>query len=872
MKKILFIISAMFLLCNTAFAQISEEQMKADLALKGIVLPPGELKALMKKNEEQKNNTKPSTMESQKLPGTVQEDKTNKPTGKDEGQELTSEEKADAKNLRALRDAKDIKREREEDVEKAKKQLAKDLDKNTRKIISKGGTLEEAISESVDKTSDEKKVGGGRVFGHQLFRDKQLTMFRATDGIKATDDYVLDVGDEISVNVWGRAEFSGIVQVVQDGYLKFNSSIFPRIYVKGMKWGNVKEKIVSQFGRSFAFSDKTQIDMQINHSRTIFVNIVGEVINPGSYTISSINTAPNALVAADGPNNNGSVRQIKISTAGKPDRILDLYEFLFSPKTNQDFQLQNNDYIYVPPLGRTVALTGAFNRPATYELLPTENLTALMKWSGGPKYNAYKNLVQVYRYENQKKILIDINLNDLVAKGEDFPLKDGDRIDMNNLDEADFYTNYAEISGAVKLPGSYAIEEGKTRISDFIDKAMLTPDAFKNNIYLRRINTKDYSSLYYRVDADEIMKNRNSSNNMLLNSKDQIMVFSLSSFRSEYEVSIDGAVRKPLTVPLTTNLTLRDVLFNAGGLKFEADNTRVEVSRVKIDKTHPERPSAVTVSRFTLQDSTLFAKQNDSIASFLMQPYDKVYVRYVPNIEYIKTITLSGEILYPGTYTLTTRDDRISTLIERAGGITNYAYTRGAIITRDDPSLGTIILDLDKALKDTKSPFNYLLKDGDVVSIPRTKDNMVSIEGALDYMLVKEEIAAINSGRLSMAFQPGKNPRYYIDEYGGGVDRKVKGRYFLTKIKYQNGAVRKTKHFLGLITKFPKVEPGCVMYVGTKAARKRGGGDTAKPTEQAPVAATGEKKDWFEMFIKISTISTSLITTIFTLSKLSTLK
>jgi polysaccharide biosynthesis/export protein len=817
----------------------------------------------------------------------------------------------------------------------AEEKAATDIQQNVEQAIQEGKSAQEAVSDAIQKTKEEVQLPPGRVYGHHLYRQRNVTTITNGINIKAPDTYILGVGDEISVNVWGRTAFSGVQSVSQDGYVKFGD--MPRLYLKGLSYKQAQEKVTNSIERGGYNLSGSQIAITLNYTRTITVNVVGEVINPRSYTISAINTAINALAAANGPTNIGSVRNIRISSSGKPDRTLDLYKFLLNPLKSEEFFITNNDYVFVPPIGKVVDISGAIRRPLGYELLETENLKALLEWAGGLDANALKSNVQIRRFENDEIKILTVNLNDLEKSGSDFILKRGDaimipvingstlsptkkvkiqgavvrpnsydlqmneglralinkaeglaentytgniqirRIENNEMKlydislkaldsmksdfpllrgdvvtltaiDGDYYTNYADISGAVKLPGRYQVVEGKTRLSDFLIKAELKDDANLPLIYVSRLQT-NLKRFYYRVNLEEVIKNPTSTDNILLNSKDEIFILSKAGFNENFKVTITGSVRNPGEQPLTANTTLRDVLFRAGGLTLDADRGKIEISRVQVVKG---QLMEIKMKEIALEVSDTLYIQNDSLANFKLQPYDQIAVRRLPGYELLTSMTLAGEVKYPGVYTIISKTERIADVIKRAGGLTAAAEIRDATMTRNVEDAGFVILDLDKALKNKNSPYNYLAKPGDVITVPRARE-MVSIEGAVAY----PEIEIVQ--RISMSYRPGANLTYYIDEYAGGLSREKRGRYYLTSVRYPNGIVRSTKSsFFNLIKKYPEVRPGCVITVGAKSIKQ-------KTTSSGGAVAEKSKVDWED----VTKTAFGTLTSVFTIILLS---
>ncbi len=934
--------------------------------------------------------------------------------------EKTAEAKKDATDITEKK-VEAVKDNAEKKVEAAvKNEIQTEVDKG----LKEGKTEKEAVVEAVEKVTDKTPLKSSSVYGHHLYRTKNISSITNGADVKASDNYELGIGDEISINVWGRAEFSGVFKIGDEGYIKIEK--MPRLYLKGMKYGQAKQKISSTIGSQYNLST-SQIAISLNYSRVISVNIVGEVMEPRTYTLSALNTAVNALAAAEGPSDLGSVRRIQLQRAGKPNRVLDLYKFLLNPMSSEEFFIENGDYIFVPTIGKIVEIQGAVKRPFKYELLPNENLKALLEWSGGVNSNAITSSIQIRRFENErtrimtisldeiqktggdfklqdgdilsiasvdggnpvstKEVLIqgavekpttynilmneglrvligragglkpnanksdvqvrrykndlvqiinvdinklekdstdfllergdavviatidggnvedsksiaikgaiskpgtynlllneglrvligraggilpntytgnfqiqriennetklyDVSLKELDSLRQDFPLKKGDIVTMNAIDP-DYFTNFGEILGAVKLPGRYQIEAGKTRISDFLKKAELREDANTPLVYLSRVQ-KDLSRLYFRISLDEVIENPASSENMLLQSKDELFILSKSILRESFSINVLGAVRSPGEQRYTVNTNLRDAIFRAGGLTFDADHKKIEISRVIIKQGEPVK----TIVKIIEIADTLYIK-NDSIANFKLQPFDQISVRRMPGFELQRYITLNGEVKYPGTYAITSSKERLADVIKRAGGLTEIAAPKDATLVRTQDNVGFVILDLKNALTHKSSYYNYLLKAGDVITIPKARE-LVSVEGAVDYPGIEQV------GRISMTYRPNRGLQYYIQEYAGGLNKEKRGSYYHTQVRYPNGAVKKTKRILWVFNDHPKIQPGCVISVGVKPLEQK---DAKDPNS----TQSKNNDDVIETTMKVFQFAVSALTVILLASKI----
>lgn len=652
----------------------------------------------------------------------------------------------------------------------------------------------------------------GAIFGQDFFRNGNITLFEKVPNAKVSDGYIIGPGDQISVSVYGDvSSYNQSFTVNDDGYIDVYG--IGRIYVQGLTYGATKKLLRQRFD-TYINVAKGNFDVSLTYSKSIKVNIVGEVNNPGSYNIASINTAFNALVAAGGPNDIGSIRNIQVKRDGKVIKTLDIYQFLMNPGTTDDTYLQNNDYIVVMPLGRVVSIQGEVNRPHKYELIPGENLNELIYYAGGLKSTAYKRNVTVKRYTGNENVVLDINFDDIMKSNTNYQVEDGDVVTFQKIPE--IVENVVSIQGSVRFPGTYQLTEG-LRISDVIEKAKgLTYEAYTDRAYLIRKDDK-LNDVYIPFSLKDVIADPNSPFNFKLNKFDVIDVFTKDKFREIFNVQIQGAVKAPGTFPYYKNMTLKDILYYTGGLKVEAANSKIEISRIiNIDQAIQEDIATRVIIETVSVGKNL--EIPDAAESFMLQPYDIIYVRTTPEFELQKTVTLQGEVQYPGPYSILSKTETVADIIERAGGITQYAYVNGATITRSNTT--NTLLFLDKALKDPKSKYNYVVHDGDVISVPKQGD-LVSMKGAIQYPFVGD------AGNVMAPFEKGRTARYYVKHYGKNFHENAERKS--TYIVQPNGYVKRTHNIL-FIHFYPRVKvKGSEIVVPEKPADKE--------TPEAPAPA-----------------------------------
>ena len=702
--------------------------------------------------------------------------------------------------------------------------------------------------EESDKQEEERKIRfnerqeqlpQAKIWGQQLFRDKSIEIFSGNRDIKAIDKYLLGVGDEISVTIWGRTDYSASEPIDEDGYISlsnpYRGTHIPRLYLKGMRFDEARKAIVSRL-KNHMNVNNSQASITLNYSRSVTINITGEVFDPGSYTIPAVNTAFNALVASGGPSQIGSVRNIKVFSSERKVRTLDVYEFIKNPKIADDFFLVNNDYIYIPRAERVVELEGAIERPYFYELIEGEDLLEVIEHAGGLRPDAYQRNIQIIRYENDEEKLIDVDLATLYRSNSNFELKNGDRISIDRIEQA--YANYVTVKGAVRLPGSYEIKSNST-ISEVLIKSGIIRSAIMQKIYVKRLR-EDLSIRYIPINIFDVLKDSTSAENLVLKPFDEIEVKYKADFIDKYNVKIYGAIRQPGDFEYSDSLTLADVLYMANGIKLEATNSIAEISRLKLDEKGNR--TYVVFKELPINSELVI----EGAENFSLEPYDQIFIRKSKDFETPQNIQIDGEIHRPGLYTMQNKEERVLSLISRAGGITEAAFLEGAQLIRRRE--GLVLLDLEKLLDEgEKSRFNYILLPGDRVIIP-THKNLVSIAGRVnhphiketaeielmerdlelaklgtpieqkEYLLDREKAKIKNPLKVNIPFHEGKRANFYIKEYGAGIDRKLGGRKRLVYVRYANGAVKKTKNFL-FFKKYPKVEKGAMVYVDEKEVK-----------------------------------------------------
>ena len=694
--------------------------------------------------------------------------------------------------------------------------------------------------------SDSTTYPKARIYGQDIFRNNELSFFQKALDAKAPENYKVGPGDEISIAVWGYSEFSETIEVDARGYI--NPSSYGRVYVKGLSFKKMRSMLKSKFS-SFLDMKNSEIDVTLSYSRVITVNIVGEVYNPGSYSIPAINTAFNALIAANGPNQLGTVRNIYIKRDGKTVDSLDVYQFLFNPTRSQDIYMQDGDYLFVPPAKHIIEVKGAVNRPYTYEAKNGESVANLIQYAGGLTTNAYADVVTLKRIEYNSMKVNDVHKNHITTT----LVQNGDEIVVNMISNK--LSNVVSVRSSIGVAAEYEYKKGE-KLLDLLNRAKCIDEkTFLEKVYVIRLNT-DRTKTHITVDLAAILEDNNHKDNILLQEYDIVRVLSIDDFDDEFTVSVKGAVRDAGTFDFGDGMSLQDLLLQAGGLSQQAEGSRVEVSRIMdydiaSNKLKPRRAIVKTVK--VGEDLVMSADAQ----SFELQPFDQVFVRNNPDFQAARNVVLDGEVRYPGTYTLLSKDEKISSLINRAGGLTKYAYLDGVKMYRkfevteqedeqnvlseelkerilQNPELAVIYandinntnqkpksifgedektyafdgvyLNLEKALDSKSSKHNLVLVEGDSIIVPKTMD-VVHITGKL---------MNLEGNSISAPHFKSRRANYYVNNFAGGFTKENKKSN--TVVLYPNGIAKKSMNF-GLFSISPRIKKGSTIIVANKAEK-----------------------------------------------------
>ena len=652
------------------------------------------------------------------------------------------------------------------------------------------------------------------VYGRNIFTNDKLS-FEPDLNMATPQNYRLGPGDEIIIDIWGASEDIIRKEISPDGSI--NVPGLGVISLNGMNIADAKEYLKSELSKIYA-DEGNQIQVTLGKTRSIKINVMGEVMVPGTYTLSAFASVFHALYSAGGVTDLGSLRNIKVARNGKTVAEVDVYEYIMQGKTSDDINLQEGDVVIVPTYDAIVKVEGKVKRPMKYEMKENETVSTLLKYAGFFAPNAYKNSVRVVRQEGREYSIATVERDNFGA----FKLMDGDVVSADSI--INRFSNKLEIKGAVYRPGIYEYCESINTVKKLLQQADgLLGDAFTNRAVLYR-QRENLTSEVLPVDVKGILDG--TAEDVELRKNDILFVPSIYDIKNIGNVYISGEVVKPGTYPYADNMTLEDIVITAGGLKDAASLVRVDISRRMKDNkgTHAIDTVGQNFS-FGLKDGFIV----DGEPGFVLEPFDQVFVRRSPGYSEQKNVTVNGEVLYSGEYSLNYKNERLSSLISRAGGLTVFGYARGAKLTRvandheikrmqnviemmrrelgeslanslmlELDSVFTVGIDLEEALKNPGGSADIVLREGDVISVPEMTST-VKINGAV--MMPN-----------TVTYQKGKKVSYYLDQAGGYSQNAKKTKKFII---YMNGEVTKVK------SRSKKVEPGCEIVVPNKVKQNR---------------------------------------------------
>ena len=658
--------------------------------------------------------------------------------------------------------------------------------------------LEDSLKTETQKT---------KVFGRDIFNNRALT-FEPAMNIATPQNYLVGPGDQIIVDVYGASQRTVSETVSPDGTITIPG--YGPIQLAGLSVSAAKEKLRSTLGSRYASS---RINMTVGQTRSILINVMGEVKVPGTYTLSAFATVFHALYMAGGINDLGTLRNIKVFRGGHQISTVDIYDYILNGRMTGNVRLQDNDVIIVGPYDALVEIEGNVKRPMFYEMRKNESVSTLLKYAGGFSGNAYKKSVRLLRKTGRLKSVYNVEEFDMSS----FQVDDGDVVSVDSI--LDRYDNMVEVKGAIFRPGLYQLGNEINSVRSLIQHAEgVTEDAFTNRGVMHRLK-EDRTLEVIPVDVKGILAG--TSPDIPLKNEDVLFIPTQSDLQQQRTLTIHGEVMYPGPYQYADNETLEDLILQAGGLTDAASTAKVDVSRRIVD------PKATTSSKviaktysFSLKDGFVI----DGTPGFVLEPYDEVYVRRSPGYQAQRNITVSGEVLFEGEQTLSSKTQRLTDAIKAAGGVTPEAYVKGARLERrlnDDErarrsfllkqlqsqisgsdsvvmnqlDLGdtyTVGIYLDKALENPGSEYDVVLREGDNLIVPEY-NGTVKISGNVMYP-------------NTVVYHAGKNYKYYINQAGGYGNHAKKSK---TWVIYQNGTMAQVGHGA-------KIEPGCEIVVPTK--------------------------------------------------------
>lgn len=720
-------------------------------------------------------------------------------------------------------------------VEKLKKQgSGQTTDKNT---IAAGREYSETTnggSVTNEKKEDDDEIKS-KVFGAELFKNGNIT-FEPNLRIATPKSYIVGPDDKLIIDLTGDNERSYNLQVSTEGAI--NLEYVGRIMVGGLTIEQATSKIKAAMSKTYPSlkTGRTSVAINLGNIRSIQVTVTGQAVKTGSYTLPSLANVYRALYVSGGPSQNGSFRNIQVIRNNKVIATIDVYDFLLKGIQTGNVRLQDQDVINIPTYDKRVEISGEVKDAAIFEVKPNETLQDVIAFAQGFTADAYTAKIKTFQNTNKERRIRDISASQYAV----YQPKNGDKFVVEAILER--FENRVEIIGAVFRPGIYALDKGLT-LSGLIKKADgITEDAFLNRGYINRLNP-DKTQFFVSFDVAKILSGE--EKDILLTREDKVTINSIFDLREEYTVTIQGEVRAPGTFEYAENIKLEDIIQMAGGLKEGASPNRIEVSR-RIKNNDPNSVSSKTADLFVVNVDENLKVLGDK---FKIQPFDIISVRSSEGYAIQKQVKIEGEVLYPGMYTITSKDYRISDLIKRAGGLTTFAYAEGASLKRPgaekvNPADKNAInnqeeeekkfLNLERVKEknlnspDTAKKIDEKLAQSDLVGInlerilqkPLSRQDLILEEG--DIIRVPKQLQTVKvTGEVlnpnSIVYVPGKSFKQYVNGAGGFTNAALKNRAY---IKYANGSAEAAKKFL-FFNNYPKVKPGAEIMVPVKAEREK---------------------------------------------------
>ena len=684
----------------------------------------------------------------------------------------------------------------------------------------------------VKQLMEEREYNRRKVFGRDIFNNKDLT-FEPNMNIATPQNYRLGPGDAVIIDIYGASQKTVQSTVSPDGEVTIEG--FGPVQVSGLTVAQANARLRSTLGSRYSSS---KIKLTVGQTRTIMVNVMGEVKAPGTYTLSAFATVFHALYMAGGTNELGTLRNIKVYRNSKLVSNVDIYDYILNGKLTGNVRLADNDVIVVGPYDCLVNINGKVKRPMYYEMKPNESIASLLKYAGNFTGDAYKKAVRVNRKTGKEYSVFNVGEFDFSS----FHIADGDSVSVDSVYPR--YANTVELKGAVFRPGMYNLGEQVNSVRSLIEHADgLLESAFTGRAVIHRMK-EDRTLEVVSVNLGAVLDG--SAADVPLKENDVLLVATKQEMMTERTITIRGEVQFPGVYKYADNETLEDFVVQAGGLTDKASTINVSVSR-RVNDAKALRPDSIIARNYTLAlKDGLIA---DGTPGFVLMPFDEVYVTKSPAYVEQQNVSVEGEVLFPGTYSLTKRNLRVSDLFKKSGGSNDLAYLKGARLMRraneaeklrmlavlkmqkeeqqknllelaassnngssvqqaaegakkaniakfEVPNEYPVGIDLVEAIKNPGSDADIVLREGDRLIVPQY-NGTVKINGAVMYS-------------NTVAYEKGKSVAYYVDQAGGFASDAVKRRAYII---YMNGKVAKVGHGA-------KVQPGCEIVVPAKLKRK----------------------------------------------------
>lgn len=661
---------------------------------------------------------------------------------------------------------------------------------------------------------EEEKDPTQQIFGHNIFTNENLT-FEPNINMATPANYRLGAGDEVIIDVWGASEKTIRQTISPEGNIQV-SNLGP-VFLSGMTVKEANSFLEREFAKKYAGisgnAPNSQIKLTLGATRMIQINVMGEVAVPGTYTLSPFASVFHALYSAGGVNKIGSLRSIKVVRNGKVIADLDVYDFIMRGKMKDDIRLQEGDVILVNPYDCLVQITGKVKRPMFYEIKNSETISTLLRYSGGFTGDAYKKAIRLIRKTGREHQVYNVDEMDYSV----FKLEDGDELSVDSVLAR--FENRVEVRGAVYRGGMYQLDGTVNTVKQLIKKAEgIRGDAFMNRVIIDREN-EDLSREVIPIDLKGLLNGTVAD--IPLHRNDILYIPSINDLKEEAMVTIHGEVANPGSFLHANKMTVEDLVIKADGLLEAASTARINVSR-RIKDPKNSTYSNVVGETFSFELKDGFVVGDDG---FYLEPFDEVYIRKSPAYHVQQNVVVAGEVLYSGSYALSKKNERLSDLISKSGGVTPDAYIKGTRLIRkmtteearrrDDAVLmasknGTgadaidkgdtysVGIDLEKALAHPGSDYDMVLREGDALYIPEFVST-VKISGAVMYP-------------NTVLYKPGEKLSYYANQ-AGGYNRAKKSKVFAV---YMNGTVSRIKRGSS-----KAIEPGCEIIVPGKGPKNK---------------------------------------------------